>query len=553
MTVDTIALREESAGETLLLSPPARLTALAGLIVAATALFHISALEGWWVSDDPQILLHARHLSTWQIFFSPHHWRLLSSSNFTPLVTLSFKVDLALFGLDPRGFFVHQLIDVALAAILLFLLVRRYASSLAGAIAAMLFIISPQTILLARSLMLRHYLEGLVLALGALLIWDHPRWPARAPWFAAAFYLGALCAKEIYAPLPLFFLFLSWRRGDRLRKIIRDLVPSALVAVLYIIWRRWMLGSAGGYGVLALRDIMRLPLTIASASLGHQPWEVAIISAVLLSLIVLALRESWKAAITLLVVTSVGVMLPLIPVAGQFESRYAMLASVALITLAGLAAASRWRGALYLYALLFFPLLAAGQSERILVESQHRLLAGEGHYVSERPPTAPTLLAGAPGWYLGGLTQLRRELKGEPSPSVMLSAYPLYLNPDSRGVVQCIDECREVAPINAALGEEALRRRARFRSDLPVRASLEKKGDDLYWELQPSRGEWVFLSFPDYDDYPMPARGWRRLPESDERQSFRLYHGEPDGSWTISPPLELPAGGRIVWQNGSLR
>ncbi|HVT02626.1 MAG TPA: hypothetical protein VHL58_04530 [Thermoanaerobaculia bacterium] len=546
---------EAEAGDSVFLPERAAVTVSVATIVATVMLFHISALNGWWLADDPQILLQARHSSLRQIFFSPHHWRVLSSSNFTPLVTLSFKVDLALFGLDARWFFAHQLIALALAATLLFFLVRRYAGILIGTIAAVLFVISPQAILLSRFLMLRHYLEGLCFALAALLVWDGRPWKRWAALVAALLYLAALCAKEVYAPLPILFLVMSLRRGDRPRQIVRDLIPAAAVAVVYIVWRGWMLGSAGGYGGISVAALSRLPMVVASAAFGHQRWEIVIVLCVALALLIESLLAAPKRGAVLLIGTAVMVMLPLIPVAAQFENRYALVAFVSLLVLGACAAASApWRVARYLYALLFFPLLAGGQNQRVTAEGQSQLMIGEGRYVSERPASSPTLLAQSPGWYLEGLTDLRREMKGESAPSILLSVYPLYLAGNHEGVVQCIADCREVAPISDALREEGARKGKGFRSDLPMRVRIEKKGDDFYWDLAPNDGGWVFLSFPDYDEFPIPASGWRRLPENEGRQLFRIFHENGDGLWAITPPLEVPAPGhRLVWQNGSLR
>jgi hypothetical protein len=199
-------------------------------------------------------------------------------------------------------------------------------------------------------------------------------------------------------------------------------------------------------------------------------------------------------------------------------------------------------------------LLAAGQSQRVITEGQNQLMIGEGRYVTERPASAPTLLAQSPGWYLEGLANLRREIKGQASPPILLSAYPLYLAGNNDSLVRCLGDCREVAPITEAMREEAERKQKAFRSDLPMRVRIEKKGDDFYWDLAPARGNWVFLTYPRYDEFTLPPSGWRRLPEGTGRQLFRIFHEETDGSWTISPPLEVPAPGRqLVWQNGSPR
>ena len=74
-----------------------RVSVVSFVILAAVALLAgAGALRGWWRDDDPQVLLQAWLSSPFAVLFSPNVWKTLSSSNFTPLVTISFDADLAL-------------------------------------------------------------------------------------------------------------------------------------------------------------------------------------------------------------------------------------------------------------------------------------------------------------------------------------------------------------------------------------------------------------------------------------------------------------------------
>lgn len=94
--------------------------------------------------------------------------------------------------------------------------------------------------------MTRHYLEGLLAALcaSALFVLSVRRPPGPAATMlavaGATLLLLATTAKEIYVPLVILLAFLpesSWRRR------LRALAPFAAVAVIYTLWRFWMLGA----------------------------------------------------------------------------------------------------------------------------------------------------------------------------------------------------------------------------------------------------------------------------------------------------------------------
>ncbi|MGA7614870.1 MAG: hypothetical protein WBX15_06785, partial [Thermoanaerobaculia bacterium] len=154
------------------------------LLMAIAFAIHAPALDGWWRNDDPQVLVQAARYTPEQILFSPHAWRTLSASNFTPLVTLSFQGDLHLAGLHPTAFYLHQIAALGVAAFLLFLLVARFTNWLYGTYAALIFLLTPITAVAARSLMLRHYVEGLALAVAATLCWMRGgNRPGAAGWF----------------------------------------------------------------------------------------------------------------------------------------------------------------------------------------------------------------------------------------------------------------------------------------------------------------------------------------------------------------------------------
>src|ERR1051325_2301364 len=67
-------------------------------------------LRLWWMWDDPfQIGLCASH--TWRdLVLSRELWRGLPGNFYTPLLFLSLKLDLTLFGQSATGWYAHQLL-----------------------------------------------------------------------------------------------------------------------------------------------------------------------------------------------------------------------------------------------------------------------------------------------------------------------------------------------------------------------------------------------------------------------------------------------------------
>src|SRR5438552_17835321 len=89
--------------------------AILALVILGLAV-HWSALGGWWLYDDPQLLIEAIRQPLRAVFFDPSEYAHLATHTFTPLQLVSFKVDLFIHGLDPKVFYAHQLLALIAAA-----------------------------------------------------------------------------------------------------------------------------------------------------------------------------------------------------------------------------------------------------------------------------------------------------------------------------------------------------------------------------------------------------------------------------------------------------
>src|SRR5581483_9365383 len=166
----------------------------------------------------------------------PAEYMHLSATTFTPLLLLSYKFDLRLHGFDTRLFYAHQVAAILLAAVLLFFLIRRYIDLWYAAAGAGVFLTTWAAVYAARTLMIRHYVEGLVFALAALLAWR------RSKPLSAFFYLLAMLSKEVYAPIPLFFICDSIYEHRSWRAIARELIWPSIAAIVFLAWRWRMTG-----------------------------------------------------------------------------------------------------------------------------------------------------------------------------------------------------------------------------------------------------------------------------------------------------------------------
>lgn len=309
-----------------------RVGLVALLLLAFVLVVNAGVLGANWRWDDTQILLHSHQYAFWQNFLVPEVWQEYSPANLTPWLVFSFEVDLVLFGLTPTAFYVHQLLAIAAAALMLFLCLTLWCRPVFAAAGAVLFITGLPTMLIAEQLMTRHYIEGLVFALisvyafvlylrkGKLWLWV----------IALVMYGLAITAKEIYVPLPALLVVLpdaDWRRR------IQASLPFFVLTLLYALWRGYMLGSfSGGYvdsneylSVQILRDVVTsfgtFPALLAGA---WWPVFTVVIVSLWLAYGVRERRLPWRALII-----AALVLLPLVPLVSSpgimIADRYLLL------------------------------------------------------------------------------------------------------------------------------------------------------------------------------------------------------------------------------------
>lgn len=228
------------------LKPLHPMAILLWLIIVCFVL-NYSALWGNWRWDDSSTLLHLHKFSIVDTFFNPEVWREFSRTNLMPWLVFSYEVDLVIFGLNPGLFYLHQLLALLAASFALYFVQTLWIDKRFAVLGATLFLVGAPSAIVAQQLMTRHYIEGLLFCLLALLFFVHYLRSDRKLLLAVSviFYALSVVSKELYVPLVVLLPFLP---EATLRKRLVAVIPFVFVAFLYVLWRGNMLGTlTGGY------------------------------------------------------------------------------------------------------------------------------------------------------------------------------------------------------------------------------------------------------------------------------------------------------------------
>jgi hypothetical protein len=537
-------------------------------VVLLSLLCHASSWNGWWTFDDPQLLLHALRVPASATLFNPVEYQKLATHTFTPLLPFSLKIDLILGKLNPHFFYVHQWVSLTLAALLLFALLRRYASTLSAFFGAAIFLASWPAVYAARALMIRHYVEGLVLALIALVAFSQrdvqrgktPEADGRITDVAAAFfYLLAMLGKELYVPLILLFAVQSRVNGDPLQRTVRRLTAPAVALLTFTIWRTGMLESLGGYEHAFIPgDLLRLPWTVMRQLGGPAwSWTAFVLAAALVAALVLAIRAHRNSALLVIAAGVIVLFIPLLGLASAFEWRFtfAFAPLIAAAIAIGFDRLGRIRESALLLSLLVALLAAASFVQADAYARMNARHIVEGKHVYEGEARSRLMLASSPSWYLAGLSDLRNAEGRGMGPQFTSSLLPATANGlDPAAMMSFNERSRRFEPLTLLRGEVVAVRSKRV-SNVPYKIEVSEVSDVLQWNFRCDRkAEWIFVTLPSLSEIAVPPTGSRRIPEASEQQYFRVKLTFPDGTWSLTPELPMPDDGETTtWRNGGMK
>lgn len=520
--------------------------------------------SGYWRADDTAILLHALNSKGLSAFYDPNDWQKLSPSNLTPWITFSFKVDLWLSGLSPKLFYVHQLCSLGMVAVAAYALSRQWVSPGWAFLSVCLFLVGAPTASVTELLMTRHYLEGMLFALLAMLAFVHALRQQRMPWaFAGALaYALAVTAKEIYVPLVLV-VFAIPPVGNLVTRL-RLASPFIGVAILYIFWRQYMLGAMiGGYAdansIMSFRSA-----TGMIDALGHFPefffgssWELPTI--LFCSTVAFSLFNR-ASIIPVSMVLVVGVVVPLVPliafpgISGPDRYLYlfwfvASLACVLSIQIAASVVSSNKKIQYAVGIPLCLVIMTSTISHtREIEKSRHanyQEFDVQGRFIleaSKQQGFIPSQSLLSANWYVTSLCDIKKRM-GLWCPLSLIKGVPLdgqierlYAYDPVRGVM---------ADISSKIDEEMASIESIDRSR-PLFGTLSLENGWGRWHFGPYNNGQYYIASAKIGRYPVTKMGELKTTLTD--LSFYIQYESPDGWITSSPLLVVRQGHAVDWE-----
>ena len=511
----------------------------------AIALF-LPTLGLGWTWDDAFLINFVRQYQPHEYLFSPKPWEQVQKV-FTPLLMLSYDTDQKLFGLQPRFFYAHHLLAISLSILSLFIVLRLWWPPRMVIAGTLLFTLGVPFLSWGTQLMVRHYVEGFVLA--CLAIWLFTKASENSSLvissLSAIAYLLAMLAKEVYVPLIVVLAILFAGRGS-----LRLLLPHSVALCGYMFWRRAVLGSfIGGYGwAFSLTDVpvllLRLPVKVAHLLTQPMPWIATFVLGALLLTIIASLARSPRyiiRTVLLLLLTT----LPVLPVSKVLEARFIVLLWLWLVLMFVFALDQLpWRPK---FKTLLLASVAIGcgvvqvaarqdtlrQARQMSAESEFILQFGSRD-VLRHPITPPAALAET--------ARLRMETQR--------TSAPLWFSDDLYTCLQSLEgkrvwsyeaQAKEFRDVSNMVTSSASQFCSSLKNHQPLSANLSYAQQEraLYWSLGPyDSGKYGFLLADGVQYYEMPRQDGFRL-ESAPGIALRVKYSSPEGWVTYSPELVM--------------
>lgn len=178
---------------------------------------------------------------------------------FRPVASLSYAMDYHVWGLNPFGFQLTNLLLNVLAACLVVIVMYRLSSgdTLFAWLSGMIFAFHPILVESVPATDRRHDIIAAIFMLAS--IWFFLRNSSEGPrskwlkFWSLTFYMMALGAKEIAIILPVWLFVQKYfdsnsnPRPQRILESLRACAPYMVLTLAYLIWRTIILGGIGGY------------------------------------------------------------------------------------------------------------------------------------------------------------------------------------------------------------------------------------------------------------------------------------------------------------------
>lgn len=552
------------------------------VFVALPMFLYGSSLPHWWLaSDDPQILKQAVSHPFWEYFFVPSAWRELTIYNLTPWVTALYDIDVSLFGLRPSAFYLHHLVVFGLLSTATYHFLRLWLSRPVAAVGSALFALSPPYGNAVFFLATRHYAEGLLWTLLAVIFYTkalRQEKPALAYLGSLCYIVAALC-KEIYVPLFAILPFwpesstvradVSWFRGFLIRA--KYFMPFGAVAVTYSIYRTWMLGYwGGGYGSLypAPDDISAILAHLGNLMFADTSWLV--IPSVFLALLGLLKTKGGRiGGMVFSLMVGILIALPLWFVLGVLSGRHLFLPMFMLLTVVscGLDWLAHRGNMSRLVGFLCVWLLVVGfaQAYRQTVQAKTSVadrLTTEGLFIWNVATENDSLFVSPiGGWYYDGLLWLKpHDEKGHwEAPSVFAdlchTVYVGGLHVEGRRFWKYEQDLGRVIRLDPKEVKNTVAEcLAVYRPKAPLTVRILEDDGKLDWTFGPyETGYYVLVDGLTGSPTALPRMGRIGVALTDTGQNlFRICYHSAESWVTCSESLQLAYDKRTVtWERAS--
>lgn len=224
-------------------------------VIAAALLVYANSLGGGFVWADHTVIGDERAIlgtaSDWSRAFTQPLWDFTGSDSpggyFRPIAAASYTIDHAIWGKNPFGYHLTNVLLHAFISLFLFLALARALPSLPAAlIAGLLFATHPVHTEAVAWISGR---TGLLAALGMCASLFFFLESERRPgffWISLLFFLFGLGSKESAVLTPILLFLAVWAKNGRISLVpYKRLVPYGVLAVVYIFYRQWALGGIG--------------------------------------------------------------------------------------------------------------------------------------------------------------------------------------------------------------------------------------------------------------------------------------------------------------------
>ncbi|HEY6139882.1 MAG TPA: tetratricopeptide repeat protein [Thermoanaerobaculia bacterium] len=283
-----------------------------GIVAGLVALVAIVFAQVWKHEflnyDDPQFVFFNEAVRN-----ADFKWAFTSTSlTWLPLTWISYMIDFRIFGLQPGGYLIMNVLYHALATCFLFAALRRMtAATWPSAFVAAVFAIHPAHVESVAWIAERKDVLSTLFAILALFFYAR-----RKLWLTAAMMALSLMAKQTYVTLPLILILLDywplqrWRRAKDLGPLLIEKLPLFVLTIAGSV-----VAVAGQVGIQSVSSTSLIPVArrVANAFVAYAKYTgkmfLPVRLAVLYPLVPVAAWKAIAGVIFFLLVTGAAIAL----------------------------------------------------------------------------------------------------------------------------------------------------------------------------------------------------------------------------------------------------